>query len=138
MQSVMIQARKAESQTLLKVWILPTIHGGHQRGSDWLSLLLLGQNTGDCGIYGQRGLFSTQFWRAEIQDRSATCGKSLTFHFNMWTNKRTVTLRTERARSGLTLQKPALSVTNSVPVRKRCQRRLLPSFRPFSRAAAGG
>lgn len=80
---------------MLKVWMLPNVCGGHRRGSNWLSFLLLGQNTRDPGLYGQRGLFSSSFWRVEVQDCSATCDRSLMFHFNMWKNKRTVTQRTK-------------------------------------------
>lgn len=99
---------------MLKVWMLPNVCGGHRRGSDWLSFLLLGQNTRDPGLYGQRGLFSSSFCRVEVQDCSATCDRSLMFHFNMWKNKRTVTQRT-KSKGQPDLTTTALTATNSVP-----------------------
>lgn len=99
---------------MLKVWIPPNVCGGHRRGSDWLSFLLLGQNTRDPGLYGQRGLFISYFWRVEVQGWSATCDRSLMFHFNMWKTKRTVTQGT-KSKGQPDLTTPALTATNSVP-----------------------
>lgn len=43
----------------------------------------------------------------EVQDWSATCDRSLMFHFNVWKNKRTMTQRTKSKRQ------PDLTTTHS-------------------------